>query len=212
MCLSTDSQTAAARWLSEDGGDAGVKLLRRRISFRTGPVISAVLIGALAQFSGTVLAQTLSVPKPDAMQGSPLAEAARQRDRQAVQAFLDRGLDVNGRDTDGTPALHWAVRVDDRDLVDMLLAAGADVNSANRYGQAPIHVAVEYRHVGLLGRLFDAGADIETANASGEPPLLIAARLGAVEVVEALLALGADVNARDRVYGQSACAKKIRIW
>jgi ankyrin repeat protein len=139
-----------------------------------------------------------------------LAEAARQRDRLAVQAFVQQGLDVNGTDTGGTPALHWAVRVDDRDLVDMLLAAGADVNRANRYGQAPIHVAVEYRHVDMLRRLFDAGADIETADASGEPPLLIATRLGAVDVVESLLALGADVDARDRVYRQSALMLAVR--
>jgi len=185
-------------------------LQRPRIVLGADRLVSAMLIGALALFGGPVPAQTLSVPKPETVQGSPLAAAARRGDRQAVQAFLQQGLDVNGWGTDGTPALHWAVRVDDRELVDALLAAGADVNAPNRYGHAPIHVAVEYRHVGLLRRLVDAGADTETADASGEPPLLIATRLGAVDLVEALLALGTDVNARDRVYGQSALMIAVR--
>jgi ankyrin repeat protein len=172
--------------------------------------LSVLVIGALAQSGGPVVAQTLAVPKPDEVQGSLLAEAARQGDQQAVQALLQQGLDVNGWGTDGTPALHWAVRVNDQELVDLLLAAGANLNGANRYGLAPIHVAVQYRHVGMARRLLDAGADIETADASGEPPLLIATRLGVVDLVEALLAQGAAVNARDLVYGQTALMLAVR--
>jgi ankyrin repeat protein len=182
----------------------------RLISLCSRRLSSASLIGALLLCGGPVIAQTLSVPKPDEVQGSPLAEAARQGDRQAVQDLLQQGLDVNAWGTDGTPALHWAVRVDDYDLVDRLLAAGAEVNGANRYGQAPIHVAVEYRHVDLLRRLIDYGADTETTDASGEQPLLIATRLGAADVVEELLALGANVNARDSVYEQSALMLAVR--
>jgi len=171
---------------------------------------STVVIAVVAQLGGAALAQTLSVPRPDEVQGSPLAEAARQGDRQAVQTLLQQGLDANAWGADGTPALHWAVRVNDEDLVDELLAAGADANGANRYGEAPIHVAVHYRHVGMLQALLDAGADIETADASGEPPLLIATRLGDRDLVEALLARGAEVDARDSVYGQTALMLAVR--
>jgi ankyrin repeat protein len=167
-------------------------------------------MGAVAQFGASAFAQTLSVPKPDEVQGSPVAEAARLGDRQAVQALLQQGLDVDGWGTDGTPALHWAVRVSDQQLVDLLLAQGADVNGANRYGQAPIHVAVQYRHVGMVRRLLDAGADIEAADASGEPPLVMATRLGAREMVEELLAQGAEVDARDSVYGQTPLMLAVR--
>lgn len=187
-----------------------MRTLKRRTSFCTSQLCKALLLGAVAQFGESVVAQPLSVPKPEQVQGSPVAEAARQGDRQAVQALLQQGLDVNGWGTDGTPALHWAVRVNDQDLVDVLLAAGADVKGANRYGQAPIHVAVQYRHVGGVRRLLDAGADIETADASGEPPLLLATRLGALDVVEELLAHGAQVDARDLAYGQSALMLAVR--
>lgn len=210
MCLSINLRTATASCLSENGGDPVVKTLKRRISFCTRRLCCALLLVAIAQFGSPVLAQTLSVPKPDEVQGSPVAEAAKQSDRQAVQALLQQGLDVNGWGTDGTPALHWAVRVNDQDLVDVLLAAGADVSGANRYGQAPIHAAVQYRHVGMIRKLLDAGADIETADASGEPPLLLATRLGDHDLVKALLAQGAAVDARDFVYGQTALMLAVR--
>jgi len=187
-----------------------VRSLKRRNTFCTRRLCSAFLMGAVAQFGASVVAQPLSVAKPEQVQGSPVAEAARQGDMQAVQALLQQGRDVDGWGTDGTPALHWAVRVNDQDLVDVLLAAGADQNGANRYGEAPIHVAVEYRHIGMLRKLLDAGADIEIADPSGEPPLFIATRLGAVELVEELLAQGAAVDARDSVYGQTALMLAVR--
>jgi ankyrin repeat protein len=169
-----------------------------------------MLLGAALPFGKSAVAQPLSVARPDEVQGSPLAEAARQGDRPTVESLVRQGSDVNGWGTDGTPALHWAVRVDDQDLADLLLTAGADVNGGNRYGQAPIHVAVQYRHVGMLRRLLDAGADIEAADASGEPPLLLATRLGAADVVAELLARGAQVDARDRVYEQTALMLAVR--
>jgi ankyrin repeat protein len=184
-----------------------VKALQRRILFSTGWLIH---ICAAAPFGGAVIAQTLAVPVPEAVQGSPLAAAARQGDRQTVEALLQQGLDVDGWDTGGTPALHWAVRVADAELVDLLLGAGADVNGTNRYGQAPIHVAVQYRHAGMLRKLLAAGADIESADASGEPPLLMATRVDARDIVEELLAEGAAVDARDSVYGQSALMLAVR--
>lgn len=184
-----------------------MKALQRRILFSTGWLIH---ICAAAPFGGAVIAQTLAVPVPEAVQGSPLAAAARQGDRQTVEALLQQGLDVDGWDTGGTPALHWAVRVADAELVDLLLGAGADVNGTNRYGQVPIHVAVQYRHAGMLRKLLAAGADIESADASGEPPLLMATRVDARDIVEELLAEGAAVDARDSVYGQSALMLAVR--
>jgi ankyrin repeat protein len=187
-----------------------MQTLRPEFLRRTRRLCNAVLLCAVLPFSATVLSQPLSVPQPDEVLGSPVAEAARRGDSQTVQSLLQQGLDVDGRGTDGTPALHWAVRVNNEELVDLLLTAGADANAVNRYGQAPIHVAVQYRHVVMLRRLAEAGAEIETADASGEPPLLTATRIGAADIVEELLALGAQVDARDSVYGQTALMLAVR--
>lgn len=177
--------------------------LQRRCSF----FLRVCLIAALAQ---PLAAQTLSVPRPGEVQGSPLAEAARQGDHAGVRALLQQGLDVNGWSVDGSAALHFAARVGDEALVATLLAAGADLDAPNRYGQAPLHLAVQMRHAALVQRLLDAGADVEQADGSGETALLIATRLDERSIVEQLLAHGAQVDARDAHYGQTALMLAVR--
>lgn len=189
---------------------SGVRQAKRWVAFCCSRLRLVLAACALTLFGAPVVAQVLTVPLPGQVQGSPLAEAARAGDRQAVQTLLEQGLDVNGQGTDGTPALHWAVRVNDRDLVDLLLAAGADVKGANRYGLTPIHVAVNYRHTAMVLRLLGAGADIEAVDESGEPPLLLATRFGDADMVELLLAQGAQVDARDISYGQTALMIAVR--
>lgn len=170
----------------------------------------ALMFCAIAQYGGSLAAQTLTVPRPEQVQGSPLAEAARRGDREAVKTLLKQRIDVNGLGSDGTPALHWLVRVDDQELVTLLLNAGADINAVNRYGQAPLHIALQEHHTALVQRLLEAGAKVEQPDASGETPLLLATRLGAADMVEVLLAHGAQVDARDLRYGQTALMLAVR--
>lgn len=187
-----------------------MRIVNRLARLATHRMRIALLFGAIAWFAGPLAAQTLTVPRPEEVQASPVAEAARRGDLQAVQTLLRQEYDANGWDRDGTPALHWAVRVSDQLMVDLLLAAGADVNAVNRYGQAPIHVAVQNRHLGMLQLLLDAGANAEQADASGELPLLLATRLGAADMVELLLRQGAQVDAHDLHYGLSPLMVAVR--
>jgi len=168
------------------------------------------MVCAITLFTGTLSAQPLVVPAPDQVQASPVAEAARQGDRDTVQALLRQEMDANGLGRDGTPALHWAVRFNDQEMVDLLLDAGADINGVNRYGQAPLHVALQSRHLDMVNRLLAAGANVELTDLSGEPPLLLATRLGDPGLVEALLAAGAQVDAPDRNYGLTALMLAVR--
>lgn len=184
-----------------------MKTFQSRLLLLPRYLCAALLICA---FAPSVVGQVLSVPRPEQVQGSPLAAAAQRGDHQAVQTLLQQGLDVNGWSTDGTPALHWAVRVSDQDLVSLLLAAKADVNAANRYGQAPLHIAVQQRDAVMVQQLLEAGASAEQADASGEPPLLLATRLADAATVEVLLQQGAQVDARDLRYGQTALMLAVR--
>ena len=199
-----DLPTATTSCISSNKGDCGVKILKRLIVLAPRRLWGALLIGVVTQLGGPLAAQSLPVPMPQQVQGSPVAEAARQGDRQAVQALLQQGLDVNSWDSGGTPALHWAVHFDDQALVALLLAAGADVQGANRYGQAPLHVALLQHNPAMVRSLLEAGANAEQADSSGELPLLRATRLGDLDMVEELLAHGAQVDARNLHFGQSA--------
>src|SRR5687768_17333992 len=72
---------------------------------------------------------------------TPLVDAAKRGDREAVRALLRTRADVNLAQPDGTTALHFAVRANDVELVKTLLGAGANAKATNRYGIAPITLA-----------------------------------------------------------------------
>jgi ankyrin repeat protein len=138
---------------------------------------------------------------------SPLVEAVRRGDKQALQALLKRKADVNAPAPDGATALHWAVYTEDAETTALLIRAGANVNVRNNYGVSPLALASKQVNPHILDQLMKAGADpndeINYINAN-ETPLMHAARAGNVEGVRLLLVAGAKVNAREGWNGQSA--------
>jgi uncharacterized protein len=163
---------------------------------------SALLLAVLA---ADAAAQAPLAPSREDAPSSPLAEAARSGDMQAVRALLDAGgIDLDAPSRDGTPALHWAVRAGDPNMAEGLIAAGADVDLANRYGVRPLHLAIEAGNAALTSRLLEAGADAAAIDRAGETPLMLAARVGDAEMTRMLLEHGAAVTARDAHFGQTA--------
>jgi ankyrin repeat protein len=134
---------------------------------------------------------------------SPLLDAAKNADREALRALLKPGVDVNAAQGDGATALHWASYRDDLESADLLLRAGANVNAANDLGATPLWTACQNGSATMVRRLLEAGANPNAALVSGETVLMTASRSGKPEVVEMLLAKGADVNAR-ATRGQTA--------
>jgi uncharacterized protein len=125
----------------------------------------------------------------------PLLDAARNGDKDALRALLQKKVDVNVPEADGTTALHWASYRDDLESADLLIRAGANVNAVNDLGVTALWAASENGSAAMVRRLLDAGADPNFALLAGETPLMVAARSGFAEVVEQLLAKGANVNA-----------------
>ena len=66
--------------------------------------------------------------------GVPLIDAVKTADREAVRALLQKKVDVNAAEGDGTTALLWASYKDDVEIADLLIRAGANVNAANDLG------------------------------------------------------------------------------
>jgi ankyrin repeat protein len=133
-----------------------------------------------------------------------LAQAVKAGDKAAVQTLLQRRVDVNVPEVDGTTALHWAVRNDDRELADRLIRAGANVKAANRYGITPLYLACVNGNAAMIETLLKAGADANSVSTEGETALMTAARTGNVDAVKALLAHGANVNAKENWHGETA--------
>ncbi len=133
----------------------------------------------------------------------PLIDAAKNADKDAVRALLQKRVDVNVAEADGTTALHWAAYRDDAETADLLIRAGAKVNAANDLGTTPLWTASQNGSEAMVKRLLAAGANPNAALLSGETAVMVAARAGSPAVVEQLIAKGANPNAHG-TRGQTA--------
>jgi ankyrin repeat protein len=130
--------------------------------------------------------------------GSELADAVMRGNKAAVRSLLQRKVDVNSPQVDGTTALHWAVRADDLETIDLLVRAGANVSARNRAGVMPLELAALNGNAAVIERLIKAGADVnKPLNSSGDTALMMASRSGKAEAVKALLDRGAQINAKE---------------
>lgn len=132
-----------------------------------------------------------------------IVDAARHGDMFSLQSLLQKKVDVNAADADGSTALHWASYRDDLKSADLLLRAGAKVNVATDLGVTPLWTACENGSAAMVRRLLEAGAKPNAALLSGETPVMVAARGGFPELVEELLAKGANPDSHG-TRGQTA--------
>jgi ankyrin repeat protein len=136
--------------------------------------------------------------------GLSLVDAVKRGDSAAVRSLLQKHVDVNEAEPDGTGALHWAVHNESVEIADLLIRGGARVKATNRYGATPLWLAAVSGNAAMIEVLLKAGADANAANPHGETPLLAAARSGKADGVRVLLDRGANVNAKESWRGQTA--------
>ena len=136
---------------------------------------------------------------------TPVADAARRGDRDAVRTLLKQGADVGAAHGDGMTALHWAAERGDADLAEMLVYAGANVAAVTRIGQyTPLHLASKAASVPVAQVLLKAGASVSAqTRPSGVTALHLAAASGSAALIELLVEHGADVNAKEAEWGQT---------
>jgi ankyrin len=134
---------------------------------------------------------------------TPLIDAAKKPDADAVRRLLQTKVDVNASEPDGTTALHWASYRDDLTTAQLLIRAGANVNAANDLGATPIWTASLNGSTAMVRLLLESGANPNASLLRGETAVMAAARSGNAAVVEQLLGRGANPNAR-AARGQTA--------
>jgi ankyrin repeat protein len=137
--------------------------------------------------------------------GSDIADAVMNRSKETVRALLQKKVDVNAPQVDGTTALHWAVRADDLETADLLIRAGANVSARNREGVTPMQLAAINGSAAMIERLIKAGADPNAPLSKfQDTALMLAARTGKVDALNVLLNHGAKVNAIESWGGTNA--------
>ena len=135
---------------------------------------------------------------------SPVADAAMNSDRGAVQALVAKKADVNAPQTDGATALEWAAYHDDLELADVLIKAGANPKLPNREGATAMQLAATRGSAPMIEKLLNAGVDVNERGLHGETPLMFTARSGNLEALNLLISRRAAVNAKESLRGTTA--------
>ncbi len=135
-------------------------------------------------------------------QSTPLIDAARARDGEALDLLLAMGADIHAVDANGGNALSEAVACSNIENVALLLEHGADFNiriTSQQY--TPLMIAAMRNDVEIAEMLIDAGADINAKDAQGSSVLMWAAygtELNEPRLVQRLLDAGAVLSVRNR--------------
>src|ERR1700684_4522056 len=104
-----------------------------------------------AIFAVTLMAAAVDPPS--------VIQAAKNGDKDALRALIQKKVDVNQAEADGATALHWASYHDDLNSADLLIQAGAQVNAAKGLGAAPRGAASQNGSSAMVRNLLDAGAN-----------------------------------------------------
>jgi len=174
--------------------------------------LHVVAIGWLAATSSVSAAQsaTAKLAGPPSLEGfgetssSPLIDAVKKQDLEAIRALLKQKVSVNTPEADGFTALHWAAQRNDLQLVELLLGAGANVKASTRYNITPLYLAAMNGNTAVIERLLNAGADPNGTAEEGQTMLMTAALSGKPDAVRLLLTRGAKVDTKEPYKGQTA--------
>jgi len=152
----------------------------------------------------TLVAGSAAAQTAPSRRDTRLVEALKSGDTAAALALIQKRVDVNVPEPDGTTPLHWAVRMNNLDLVNRLLRAGANPKAVNRYEVTPIQLACLNGSAEAVERLVEAGESANATGAYGETALMVCARAGNPETAKVLISRGATVDAVESWRGQTA--------
>jgi len=104
---------------------------------------------------------------------SDLGEAVEWGKLDAVNYFLDKGVDVNAPDFRGDTPLHKTATIagDQVEIARILIEHGANVNAVNKRGSTPLHQVSTLGNPELVHALVENGADVNRLDNEGHTAL-----------------------------------------
>ena len=128
----------------------------------------------------------------------------REEDAQKILAVIDvikkdGRFNLNGTDSMGRTALHWAIERGHGDVAEALMEVqGCNLNIKDQYGLTPLNLALDEYEEDMAVKLIEAGASLEP-DKWGITPLRRS--VSCPKALEALIKAGADVNQESKDFG-----------
>ena len=132
-----------------------------------------------------------------------LIQAARNGDTTAVQQLLDKGANIEAKNSKGSTALYIAAANGKTDAVKLLLSNRANIEAQDYTGNTVLIAAAYWGEDAVVKLLLDKGANVEAKTHVGATALIQASINGQSEVVKLLLEKGANIEDKTK-YGDTA--------
>lgn len=133
--------------------------------------------------------QKLKVLSLKIYSGDQLIEACQNNNFEMVKYFVEKGVDVNSRDTRGARPIHKACASASLDIINYLISKGAEINSTDLNGKNPIHEACisNYDRKDVVKRLLDLKANVSYLDQDRNTQLHVAIISRKYEIAEMLI-------------------------
>lgn len=114
--------------------------------------------------------------------------------------FLDAGMDINCRDSAGTPMICIAARSGRKSMIEWLVSKGADINAVSKdRGYSAVMDAVWKSSLDIVDILIQKGANLNFIANDGQSALIVATGASNPRICELLVRNGADPTYKDRM-------------
>jgi ankyrin repeat protein len=114
--------------------------------------------------------------------------------------FIDKGADINMKDSEGDTALHLAAKEGEIDAVKFLVKKKSSVSAANKRGETPLHLAAKNGKLEVVKYLVKEGADILNKSEAGKTALHVAACEDNLDIVKYLYENGGQEVLKRNIY------------
>lgn len=86
--------------------------------------------------------------------------AVQKKQNGVAKTLIEKGADINARDSHGQTALFIAIASGNDGIVRFLIEKGADINAKDNKGRTPLFIAMQKNKPGIAKLLIDRGADV----------------------------------------------------
>ena len=138
-----------------------------------------------------------SRPKSEKSMEPPFLGSIDQEKHAMVQTVLDRGADINAKDSLGITAALRAVKDRNGAMLYLLLDRGANIDAQSNKGESLLHISTRLKQVEIFQFLLARGADVHVLTKRLESVVHFAASHPASTSVNSLIDHGAPFDLQD---------------